>query len=41
MVGRHELFDGLAAQFVAATLLGVPAGPPLDRIAAGERFVRL
>jgi pimeloyl-ACP methyl ester carboxylesterase len=37
MLGRHRLFDGLAASFAAATLLGLPATGPLARVAAGER----
>jgi pimeloyl-ACP methyl ester carboxylesterase len=39
MVGRHRLFDGLAASFAAATLLGRPVGGPLARLAGGERWI--
>lgn len=41
MLGRHALFDGLAAQFAALTLLDLPSPGPIARIAAGERFLRL
>jgi dienelactone hydrolase len=39
MLARHRLFDGLAAGFAAATLLGIPTTGPLARIAAGERWI--
>lgn len=41
MLKRGALFDGLAAQFAALTLLGIPTDGPLARIAEGERFIRL
>lgn len=41
MLGRHELFDGLAAEFSAATLLGTPPTGPLARLAAGERYIEV
>ncbi|MGI8803094.1 MAG: alpha/beta hydrolase [Solirubrobacteraceae bacterium] len=41
MLGRHDLFDGLAAEFAAATLLGRPLGGPLARVEAGEAWIRL
>jgi pimeloyl-ACP methyl ester carboxylesterase len=39
MLRRRGLFDGLAASFAAATLLGRPATGPLARLAAGERSI--
>jgi pimeloyl-ACP methyl ester carboxylesterase len=41
MLREHSLFDGLAAQFAAATLLGTAPAGPLARLPAGESFVRL
>jgi pimeloyl-ACP methyl ester carboxylesterase len=41
MLGRHALFDQLAAQFVGWTLLGRPAGETLARIETGERHIRI
>jgi pimeloyl-ACP methyl ester carboxylesterase len=41
MLARHTLFDGLAAQFAAMTLLGVETGETMSRIKAGERRIRL
>jgi predicted esterase len=41
MLRRHALFDGLAAEFAASTLLGTPPAGPLARIDEGARFVRL
>ena len=42
MLKHHSLFDGLAADFAAATLLGTPqdAGP-VARVLAGERWIDL
>ena len=39
MLGHHAVFDGLAADFALATLLGAPPTGALGRIAAGERLV--
>ena len=41
MLRHHALFDGLAAEFAASTLLGTPPAGPLTRIDEGARFVRL
>jgi pimeloyl-ACP methyl ester carboxylesterase len=41
MLKHHALFDGLAAQFAASTLLGTPPAGPLTRLPEGEGFVRL
>ncbi|HET9094114.1 MAG TPA: hypothetical protein VFN36_03420 [Solirubrobacteraceae bacterium] len=41
MLARRRHFDGLAAQFVALTLLGRPGGPVLRRIEAGQRELTL
>jgi predicted esterase len=41
MLRRHALFDGLAAQFAARTLLDGPKAGPLAQIADGEPFIRL
>ncbi len=41
MLKRHDLFDGLAAEFAAVTLLATPATGPLARVEAGETYVRL
>lgn len=41
MLRRHDMFDGLAAKFAAATLLGRPPEPPLDRVWSGERLVEV
>ena len=41
MLKRHAVFDGLAADFAASTLLGIPPSPPLARIEAGERWIRV
>jgi pimeloyl-ACP methyl ester carboxylesterase len=41
MLRRHALFDGLAAEFAAITLLGISATGPISRIQAGERSFRL
>lgn len=39
MLRHHALFDRLAAEFVAVTLLGAPASGPLARLNAGEARV--
>ncbi len=36
MLARHSTFDGLAADFISATLLGDPPGPVVTRVLAGE-----
>ncbi len=36
MLRHHADFDGLAARWVTATLLGDPPGPPLDRLLTGD-----
>lgn len=42
MLRRHRIFDGLAAGFATATLLGAePGDGPLARIAGGERWVEV
>jgi hypothetical protein len=41
MLRHHALFDGLAAEFAASTLLGTPAVGALARIDEGARFVRV
>jgi predicted esterase len=41
MLGRHALFDGLAAQFAVLTLLGISVGETMSRIEAGEHQIRL
>jgi pimeloyl-ACP methyl ester carboxylesterase len=41
MLGRHALFDQLAAQFAVWTLLGKPASETISRIETGERFIRI
>lgn len=41
MLGRHGLFDGLAAQFAALTLLGTSESETMARIEAGERRIWL
>jgi alpha-beta hydrolase superfamily lysophospholipase len=39
MLHRHGVFDGLAAEFVAATLLDRPASETMRRVLAGERYI--
>jgi len=39
MLRHHRSFDGYAAQFAAATLLGEPATGPVARVLDGEFFV--
>lgn len=41
MLRRHALFDGLAAEFVLLTLLGIRASETVRRIEAGERRISL
>jgi pimeloyl-ACP methyl ester carboxylesterase len=41
MLGRHGVFDRLAAQFAVWTLLGVPAGETMSRIETGERRIQI
>jgi len=41
MLRRHRLFDGLAAEFAASTLLGRPVRGPLARLADDEPWVEL
>ena len=41
MLRRGAVFDRLAAQFAALTLLGIPSAGPLARIADGERSLRV
>ncbi|HEX5223485.1 MAG TPA: alpha/beta fold hydrolase [Solirubrobacteraceae bacterium] len=41
MLKRHALFDGLAAEFTAATLLDTPLSGSLARVAGGERQLRV
>ncbi|MFZ0089393.1 MAG: hypothetical protein WAL63_07805 [Solirubrobacteraceae bacterium] len=41
MLRRHSVFDGLAAQFAATTLLGEPPAGALARIADGEHRISL
>lgn len=41
MLRRHEVFDGLAADFTAATLLGRPTDGAVGRVLAGEQWVEV
>ena len=41
MLRHHRQFDGLAAQFAAATLLGDEVGGPVERILAGEQRINI
>ncbi len=41
MLARHDLFDGLAADFAAATLLGGSGSALIARLEAGERWIRV
>ena len=41
MLRHHALFDSLAAQFAAVTLLGAQSTGPLARLAAGETWIEL
>jgi pimeloyl-ACP methyl ester carboxylesterase len=39
MLHRHGEFEGLAAEFASATLLGAPGGPTVQRIRDGEPWL--
>ena len=41
MLSRHALFDGLAADFATATLLGTHRTEPIARLDAGESRLTL
>ena len=41
MLRRHRVFDGLAADWVRATLLGDPVAGPVDRLRAGESVLEV
>jgi pimeloyl-ACP methyl ester carboxylesterase len=41
MLRHHAEFDGLAAQFTVATLLGDPAAGPIQRVLAGEHWLEV
>jgi dienelactone hydrolase len=41
MLRRHRVFDGLAADWVRATLLGDSVGDPLDRVRGGEHLLEV
>ncbi|MEW1952286.1 alpha/beta hydrolase [Terrabacter sp. NPDC080008] len=41
MLRRHEVFDGLAADFTAATLLGREVDGPVGRVLAGEEWLEV
>ncbi|HSO98920.1 MAG TPA: alpha/beta hydrolase [Solirubrobacteraceae bacterium] len=41
MLGRHEVFDGLAAEFATATLLGESNGGTVARLQNGERWIEV
>ena len=41
MLRRHRVFDGLAADWVRATLLGDSVGDPLDRLRGGEQLLQV
>ena len=41
MLRRHGEYDGLAAQFMVATLLGQPASGVIERVLAGERWLEV
>jgi dienelactone hydrolase len=41
MLRRHDLFDGLAADFAAATLLGTSRSGLIARMEAGEKWIRV
>ncbi|WP_051472226.1 alpha/beta fold hydrolase [Patulibacter minatonensis] len=41
MLRHHGRFDGLAADFAGATLLGLPAGDVLGRVEAGDPVVEV
>ncbi len=39
MLRHHGVFDGLAADFAATTLLGADPSPTIARVLAGERWL--
>lgn len=41
MLRRHHVFDGLASDWVRATLLGDPVGGTVDRLRGGESVVEV
>jgi alpha-beta hydrolase superfamily lysophospholipase len=41
MLRHHRRFDGLAADFAAATLLGTDPEGPIERVLAGERWLEV
>lgn len=41
MLAHHRRFDGLAASFAAATLLGESDGGLVDRVLGGERWIEV
>jgi pimeloyl-ACP methyl ester carboxylesterase len=41
MLRHHSQFDGLAAQFAVATLLGVPATGPVRQVLDGEQWLEV
>ena len=41
MLGRHSVFDGLAADFMGATLLDQPATGAVDRVLRGESCIEV
>jgi predicted esterase len=41
MLRRHRLFDGLASDFVSATLLGAPTPGPFAAVMTGESWISL
>ena len=38
MLRRHSVFDGVAADFATATLLGAEVGGPVARVLSGDRW---
>ena len=38
MLRRHHVFDGAAADFATATLLGTRVDGPVGRVLSGERW---
>jgi predicted esterase len=41
MLGRHQMFDGLASDYVMFTLLNRPPRGPLERVANGESWIEI
>lgn len=41
MLRRHGVFDGLAAEFAVASLLGTPASGPVAEALAGKRWLEI